>query len=239
MKQQIKWITTALAVAGSLVIASSAQAQVISDFSNNFGLGVTYANWNDPGWTPIEGGAGIQAPVFTSGVGPGTFNVVAAGTGSGNHQILLADQQLVNPAAAQVTLTLQLNSPDVSTAWLGVKFLLSDNQGNSDVWYGAYTGLWGVDNGSWASTVGTAVWAGNTLTMTVPLTPAMLTAAQTGVDQITGFNLVIDPAYFAGTGPAYDITYKSLVLSPIPEPTTMALLAIGAAGLLFARRRQA
>jgi hypothetical protein len=235
MKQQTKWFTAALA--GGLLMAGSAQAQVISDFSNNFGLGVTYGNWNDPGWQSFYGGAGIMAPIFTSGVGPGTFQVQAAGYGSGHYDIPAGSQQLVDPAASQVTLTLQLNSPDVSTAWLGVKFLLDDNQGNSDVWYGAYTGLWGVDNGSWASTVGTAVWTGNTLTMTVPLTSAMLAAAQTGNDKITGFNLVLDPAYFAGTGPEYDITYKSLVLSSVPEPTTVALLALGAAGLLIARRR--
>ena len=238
MKQHQKWFATAVAVAGGLVIAGSAPAQTYT-FSNfqNFNLGITYANWNDPGWETFYGGAGNQAPVITSGTTPGSFEVIAWGEGSGHYDIPLANQQLLDTGVAQVTLTLTLNSPDVSTAWLGVKFLLDDNQGNSDVWYGAYTGLWGTDNGSWASTVGTTVWAGNTLTMTVPLTSDMLTAVQTGNDKITGFNLLIDPAYFSGGGGPYDITYNSLAMYEVPEPPTLALFAIGVAGFVIAQRR--
>jgi hypothetical protein len=230
MKQNQKWFATALAVAGGLVIAGSARAQtqVLCDF-HHFTLSTTYGNWStDPSFWPNP-----WPPIFYDN----PFEVIAWGEGSGHYDIPLANQQLLDTGVAQVTLTLTLNSPDVSTAWLGVKFVLDDNQGNSDVWYGAYTGLWGTDNGSWASTVGTTVWVGNTLTMTVPLTSDMLTAVQTGNDKITGFNLLIDPAYFSGGDGPYDITFNSLAVYEVPEPATLALFAIGVAGFVIARRR--
>lgn len=238
MKLHSKWFATALALASGLAVAGSLQAQgttTISDF-HNFNLSVTYANWNVDGSDPFNGGSGYT-PTLTSGATG--LEVNAQGTGSGHYDIPVADQQTLNTGIGQITLSLTLNTPDHSTAWLGVKFLLDDNQGNSDVWYGAYTGLWGVDNGSWANgNVGTAVWTGNSLTMTVPLTAAMLAAVQTGNDKITGFNLVIDPAYYSGgTFPPYDITYNGLTASAVPEPATLALLALGAGGLLLARRR--
>jgi hypothetical protein len=227
MKQHQKWFATAFAVASGLVIAGSAQAQtqVLCDFQH-FTLSATYANWKIGSFPPW--------PIFHDN----PFEVIAWGFGGGHYDIPVDDQQLLNTSVGQVTLTLTLNSPDVSTAWLGVKFLLDDNQGNSYVRYGAYTGLWGVDNGSWENdNVGTAVWTGNTLAMTVPLTSAMLAAVQTGNDVITGFDLQFDPAYLSGGDGPYDVTYDSLTASPAPEPTTLALFAIGAAGFVIARRR--
>lgn len=234
MKQHTKRFATVLAVAGSLALASSGTAQLISDFGN-ITLDPTYGNWNLAGSDELNGGSGYT-PTLTSG--PSSFTVNAKGYGSGHYDIPLANQILLGTSANQVTLSLTLNSPSVSTAWLGIKFLLNDNQGNSDVWYGAYTGLWGVDNGSWANgNVGTAVWTGNTLAMTVPLTPAMLAAAQTGNDQITGFSMVIDPAYFSEGNGVYDITYNGLTISTVPEPTSLALLSLGAISLAAVRRR--
>jgi hypothetical protein len=230
MKQHQKWFATALAVAGGLVIAGSAQAQtqVLCDFQN-FTLTTAYGSWETSPF-PI--------PPWPSIINDGPFEVIAWGAGGGYYDIPLGDQQLFNASVGQVTLTLTLNSPDVSTAWLGVKFLLDDNQGNSDVRYGVYAGLWGVDNGSWENgNVGTVAWTGNTLTMTVPLAPAMVTGVQTGNDKITGFGLEIDPAYFSGGDGPYDITYDSLTASPVPEPAALALFAIGMAGFVIAQRR--
>ena len=53
-------------------------------------------------------------------------------------------------------------------------------------------------------------------------------------DVVAGLNFQIDPANVSGN---YDITYSSITLSPVPEPTTLALAGLGAAGLLIFRRR--
>jgi hypothetical protein len=57
---------------------------------------------------------------------------------------------------------------------------------------------------------------------------------QTGTDEIYGFNLELDPAVLAAG--SYDVTFNSLVLQA-PEPTTLALLALGVTGFVIARRR--
>lgn len=230
MAQKPKWFAAALALASGLAITSS--AQVISDFQAFSGFNTTYNNWNLDGSDPLNGGAGY-APTFTQRATG--YGVNAQGLGSGYHG--LANAVHVDPGAASVTLTLTLNNPSVDASWLGVKFILNDGLGNAE-WYGAYTGLWGVDNGSWANgNIGTAVWTGNQLAMTVPLAPSQLTAAQGGDEWITGFECVLDPAYFASGGPVYDITYNSLALNVVPEPNTLALLALGAGSLALARRR--
>jgi len=233
MKRNTKWFAGALALTGGLAMISSAQAQqVISDFSNT-SLSATYANWDASGWTLLGGGAGIQAPVITGGTTPASFVVNAGGEGSGH--VNLATPVLLNPGTTGLTLSLTLNSPAASDIWAGIKFVVNDDTGAT--WYGAYTGLWGVDNTSWASTVGTAVWAGNTLTMTVPLTSTSLAAAQGGADHIYGFDLVFDPAYYADSQNTYTVNYNSLITT-VPEPTTLALAGLGAAGLLAIRRRK-
>jgi len=52
---------------------------------------------------------------------------------------------------------------------------------------------------------------------------------------MNGINFQIDPANVSGN---YDITFNSLTLTPAPEPATLALAGLGAAGLLAFRRRK-
>ena len=173
MKQHTKWFAGAFAAASVLLMAGATQAQVVLSDFDNFNLTVTYANWNPDGSQPINGGSGYT-PTLTSG--PTSYSVNAQGYGSGGYSIPLGSQQLLSTDIAQATLSLTLNNISHTDAWMGIKFLLSDNQGNNDVFYGTYVGVFGVDNGGWANgSVGTASWSGETLTMTVPLTGAMLT----------------------------------------------------------------
>ena len=66
---------------------------------------------------------------------------------------------------------------------------------------------------------------------------AALAAVQGGADAITGFNLEFYPAVGESV---YDVTFNSLaVTSAVPEPSTLALVGSGIAGLLaFCRRNK-
>ena len=216
MKQNTKSFATALAVAGGLVIAGSAQAQyaknVISNFQN-FNLSATYANWDASGSQTINGGTGYT-PTITSGATPGSYEVNAEGYGSGAYNF---PTPIDDAGATEVQLTFTLNSDMAITPgvndYLGPNFDLSD--GTHQVTYFAYAHY---------PTTGTYT----------------VTAALGGIDptDITAFNLEMDPAGY-GSGSPYDITYDSLaLLTPVstPEPGTMALAAIGVTALLISRR---
>jgi hypothetical protein len=67
-----------------------------------------------------------------------------------------------------------------------------------------------------------------------------LGGAPLDLSTITAFNLEMDPAGYGanqgGPGTPYTLSYSSLVLM-VPEPSSLALLALGAGGLLIAKRR--
>ncbi|MEY2430012.1 MAG: hypothetical protein QOJ40_2897 [Verrucomicrobiota bacterium] len=225
MIRHTKWFRTALAAASGLIIAGSAQAQTwtLSDF-HNFNLSATYANWDADGSQTINGGSGFT-PVITSG--PVSYEIQAQAYGSGAYNF---STPLNASGANQFQLTFTINQTmhhaDGSGLWYGPNVDISDgthmvhlsaaNAGGGYLDYGPYVGP-------------------GTYTLYGPLTdqfggPALDTST------ITAFNLELDPAEYGGDMP-YDITYNNFVLTTVPEPTALALLALGAGGFVAARRR--
>lgn len=225
MIRQTTQFAAALAVASVLMIAGSAQAQTytLSDF-HNFNLSATYANWDVDGSQPINGGSGFT-PVITSG--PVSYEIQAEGYGSGAYNF---STPLNASGANQFQLTFTINQTmqhgDGSGLWYGPNVDISDgthmvhltaaNAGGGYLSYGPYVGP-------------------GTYTIYGPLTD-QFGGAPLDTSTITAFNLELDPAEY-GSGAPYDMTYNNFVLTTVPEPTALALLALGAGGFVAARRR--
>jgi len=228
MKQDVKRFRSVLTAASALIIGTAAHAQVVTTLSDfhNFHLSATYANWDVDGSQPINGGTGYS-PTLTSGAT--SFEVNAQSYGSGAYNF---SAPISAPGATQWQLTFTINTAmqhgDGSGLWFGpnvdisdgthMVHLLADNAGGGYLSYGPYFGPATYTlHGSFNDQFGGA-----------PLDTSTITA----------FNLELDPAEY-GSGAPYDITYSSLVLlTPVPEPSTIALLGLGAGCLArMARRR--
>jgi hypothetical protein len=220
MKHLTKSILTGIVAAGGLASTVSTHAQPVTGhpFLDNILPSAEYANWSGATFTSVSDGLNVT---WAGGYGSGYFGIAAG------------QLQTLNANDNTATLTLTVNNTVAppgnpsSGYWLGVPFIINDNAGA--ITYGGYAGQFGYTGG------GTATWNGNTVTETVPLDPTQIAAIQAGNDTVYGFNLQLDPAVWPG-GPA-DITFNSLVLSAVPEPATLTLLALGAGGILLARRR--
>lgn len=223
MKQPKSWFKTTLALTGTLMVVGLAQAQytttVLSDF-NNFNLSVTYANWNVDGSDILNGGTGFT-PVITSG--PTSYRVQAQGYGSGAYDFA---SPVSAPGATLFSLTFTINAPGTAN-WMNPGLRISD--GTHQVSLSATNAEGGFLNyGNYS--------APNTYTLIGPLND-QFGGLPLDPTTITAFNLEFDPAGF-GAGAPYDITYHNLsLLTPVPEPSAMALLGIGGFGLAATRRR--
>ena len=219
MKQHQKWFAIALAAAGGLAIASPMRAETViatlSDF-HNFYLTSVYGNWEYREFPPY--------PDFPPIIMPNPLEVRAAGYGSGQY-VFPAPVNATGANAFLFTFTINtpMAYPDGSGIWVGPNLDISDGT--------HMVHMMGLPN--WLN-YGPYVGPG-TYTLTGPLTD-QFGGADLDVSTITSFNLEFDPAEYGASAP-YDITYNNLEMIYVPEPTTLALFASSAAGLLIARRR--
>jgi hypothetical protein len=225
MKKHAPWFASALALTISLSMASSAHAQtyLLSDFQN-FNLSATYANWDPTGSQIISGGTGYT-PTLTSGLTPGSFEVNAQGYGSGAFNFATP----INASGAnEFQLTFTINSLNGQTGPFWMNFGVDIADGTHLV---HLTG---------ANTAGNYLCYGNfspgTYTIYGGLTDQS-GGAPLDTSTVTAFNLEVDPAGY-GTSSPYDVTYTSLELLTVPEPSTFALVGLGVAGFLTVRRRK-
>lgn len=228
---------TALAVAGSLVIAGSAMAQFVTGDATldnlNMNAGVMTASTGANGITITE---------------PAGFGYVWGGA-----DVTLANQQVFDPADNTVVWTYTINSPTPGTTgpdygsnpawtWSGITILLAAN-GGSDQRYPA-SGYDGYNltyaaapfNGQNVANTDKG-YSYNPITQTVTQTAALdattITALQSG-QTITTVQFSIDPTTLPD---GYSLTFDSIRLENVPEPATLALVGLGVTGLLIARRR--
>lgn len=226
MNHQKNRLAVLLALTGSFSCAISGWAQNVTTdtYLDNVTPTALYAAWATP---------------LSVGTTPTGLEIVAqTAYGSLYYAVPAGQQQVLDPSDNQATLTLTFNNPSSPPGaiggqyWFGIPFILDDP--SSTTTFGGYTGEFTSYNPT--ASPGSAVWNGNTVTETVPLSGALLSNIQAGGDSITGFNLefapAIDPDGFT------DITFNSLVLSStVPEPSTWLLVASGGAALWMRRKK--
>ncbi len=223
MKQSKNRLAIMLLTAATLMVAGQVRAQyttnVLADF-HNFNLSVTYGNWNVDGSDPLNGGSGFT-PVITSG--PLSYTVQAQAYGSGAYNFA---SPISVPGATLFLFTFTLDAP-AGPFWMNPGLDISD--GTHMVHLTASNTEGGFLNYSHYS-------GGNTYTLIGTLND-QFGGGPLDTTTITAFNLEFDPAEYGGGAP-YQITYQNIsLLTPVPEPGTMALAGLGLASLLVVRRR--
>jgi len=231
MKKQTKWLTTALAVAGGLAMVSSTQAQYLN--------GSQYLQF-DPTANPSGYGGWGPATFLNTPTGIEIDGAIGGGGNYGGAYFVLpnpAGLPILNAADTQIVLTLTLNGDPTTFNWFSPGQLVI-NDANAPTAGPFFYGMpyFGYNNPGNPANVS---WNGSTATVTVPITGGLLSNIQAGGDTIYAISLDMDPPGIT-MPPPYSVTFNSIQLepTPAPEPTTMALAGLGAAGLLALRRRK-
>ncbi len=230
MKQNTKWLMTALAVAGGLIVVNSSQAQYI--LGNGAAAGIAM------------GGGSFPTPNTTTATG---LSLTGTGYNWGEWDIPVAQQVALNASDNKIIFTYTINSPTPDPSgpwtWYSLQPLLGDTSGGAynPVRYFGYDGYnlpynpGGIPNGQGLGNQD-AGYVYNPVTQQVTET-GFLSAAQqaaiAGGATIQFFQLSMDPTSTLPNG--YSFTIDSIQL--VPEPATMALVGLGMAGLVIARRR--
>jgi len=209
MKEHVKYFATALALASGLALTGSAQAQGITGTPYLSNIPAIGPSYSGYWNTPLTTITSTPTGLeFNSMGGTGSFSTMYYAIPAGN-------QVPTSTSDAQVTFKFTWNSGN-AVAGVNVLFALDDSMGGVN-YYGT----------------GYNVPTPGLNTYTFALQAANLANIQAGA-VIAGMNFQIDPANVSGN---YDITYNSLVVSPVPEPTMAALAGLGLASLWIVRRR--
>jgi len=210
MKLQTKWFATPLAIAAALALANLAQAQPITSTPYLSNINPANASYSGFWNTPLTTISSTPTGMeFNAPGGSGSFSTMY-------YPIPTAQQATLNPLDNQVTFNYIWNSGN-AVAGVNVLFALDDSMGGVN-YYGT----------------GYVVPTAGLNSYTFALQADNLAHVAAGA-VINGMNFQIDPANVSGN---YDITYSSITLSQVPEPTTLALAGLGAVGLLGCRRRK-
>jgi hypothetical protein len=143
MKQQIRWFTSVLALAGSLAIVSRAMADATITTFDSFTSDALYASWASA----------------TIGSGPTAYAITATGYGS-NYKYI--GEPVINGVGnTHLELKVTLSGPGPADGQLGPIISLVDGDGTyaNYAWFGqtlgSHTLTMAVDSPSWFSSAGT------------------------------------------------------------------------------------